>query len=271
MVAGTLLEWGLPVRVIVTAPCRRAHWAARGAEVAVADITDAAPFAAALRGARSVYLPSPSGRAFAEADAVAESFAVALEAAGVERAVVLSSIAAQSDRGTGILRANHVMEKRLAGSRVPITWLRAGYFFENFAPAVETMRLTGTLPSLFDDLHRPVPMVSLADIGTTAAKLMTEAWFGRRLVELAGPNHTTPHGAAQAFGLAFDRTIRAEIVPRDGWAAYLEGCGHGPQVAHAIAEMHDGFNAGVVRFAGALPRRGKTSMHSAAEKLVSRL
>lgn len=270
IVAETLLDWGLPLRVVVTSADRGARWMARGADVAVADVTDASTLAGALRGIRSVYLPSASGRCFLHAPAMAENFATALQTAGVERAVMLSAISAQSGRGTGILQANHVVERRLTASRTPITWLRAGYFFENFAPAVETMRRTGVLPSLFDDLHRPVPMVSLADVGATAAKLMTETWFGRRLVELAGPNHTTPHGAAQAFGLALGRTVRAEILPHAQRLARLEQWGHEPQAARAIAYMYEGFNSGTVRFAGALPRRGKTSMRSAAEKLVAR-
>ena len=59
VVAETLLAAGKPVRVIVRDAAKGAAWKARGAEVAVADLKDAAALAQAFRGVQGAYVLSP--------------------------------------------------------------------------------------------------------------------------------------------------------------------------------------------------------------------
>ena len=59
VVAKTLLEQKLPVRVVVRDAPKGAEWKQRGAEVAVAALDDAKAVAEALRGAEGAYLMVP--------------------------------------------------------------------------------------------------------------------------------------------------------------------------------------------------------------------
>lgn len=274
VVARALLAQSLPVRVIVRDGQKSAPWAALGADVAVADISDVNALKAALDGIRSVYLLNPPAYAqpdpFSVAAHMSEVFVEAIETSDIEKAVVLSSISAHLSKGNGIIHTNHLIEKRMASVRKPVTYLRPGYFFENWAHVLPVARAEGILPSMISDLDMPVPMVSVNDIGATAAKLMTETWFGRRLVELVGPTNTTANGAARTISEALGRPVKAMAVPRDAWAGILTGSGMTERSVSAFVDMYDGFNDGTIRFAGALPRRGPTTMREAAVEMVDR-
>ncbi len=63
VVAGTLLEQGNRVRVVVRDPARGAPFAARGAEVVVASLEDEAAMTRAFGGAAGAYLLSPPAMA----------------------------------------------------------------------------------------------------------------------------------------------------------------------------------------------------------------
>ena len=74
--ADALLRAGLPVRVVLRDPPGRA-WAARGAEIVQADLTDADALTRVLTGVRGAYVVSPQqyGRAdlFELADRIAQT------------------------------------------------------------------------------------------------------------------------------------------------------------------------------------------------------
>ena len=59
IVAETLIEQGQPVRVIVRSEEKGALWRDKGAEVAVADITDIPAMTKALEGASGAYFLLP--------------------------------------------------------------------------------------------------------------------------------------------------------------------------------------------------------------------
>jgi uncharacterized protein YbjT (DUF2867 family) len=122
---------------------------------------------------------------------------------------------------------------------------------------------------MLSPLSKAVPMVSVADIGALAARLMQETWIGRRIVELAGPTNTSPETAAAAIAAAIGTDVKALAVPREAWAGIFAGGGMSPRTVEAFIEMFDGFNNGTIRFEGGEPRRGPTTMATAAKALVA--
>lgn len=270
--AHALLAQNLPVRVIVRDEQKGVPWAAIGAEVAVADISNVSALKRALIGIQSAYLLNPP--AYSQADPfsaavhMAEVFADVVETSDLEKAVVLSSISAHLSKGNGTIHTNHLIEKRMASIQKPVTYLRPGYFFENWAHVLPVARAEGILPSMLTDLDMPVPMVAVKDIGATAAKLMTETWFGRRLVELVGPTNTTVNGAARIISEALGKSVKAVAVPRDSWGSILAGSGMSERAVACFIDMYDGFNNATIRFAGSLPRRGHTTMRDCAVEMV---
>lgn len=253
-VARTLLERGLPVRVIVRKESKGAPWAAKGAEVAVADFFDAESMTRAMAGASGVYLLNPPfshGDPFERAEAVAAALARAVEASGVPKMVVLSSIGAQHDTGTGMIRTNRLMERALAGKAPATAFLRCAYFLENWAPMVGVVSAMGNLPAFLHPIDRAIPMVAAADIGRVAAATLLEEWSGTRIVELEGPARYSPSDIGAAFSKATGSPVTVLAVPDTQWAS-LMGMGGIPSavIPHFIG-MFEGINNGTVDFEGA--------------------
>src|SRR6187455_1707876 len=98
--ARTLLDANLSVRAVVRDAAKAREWAARGCDVAVAGMTDAAALAAAFDGTAGVLvLPPPEfdpAPGFPEACAVIDALVAALERARPPKVVCLSTIGAQA-------------------------------------------------------------------------------------------------------------------------------------------------------------------------------
>jgi NAD(P)H dehydrogenase (quinone) len=273
-VAEALLAVGETVRVIVRRADAGAAWRARGAEVAIADIGDATALTAALRGTRGAYLLNPpaygAADPFAVAASVGASFAQALAASGIGRAVILSSVGSHLAQGTGIIATNRRIEQELVNVAVPVASLRARYFFENWRHALGAVTANGILPSFLTPLGRRVGMVAVDDIAAEVVALLRgAAWQGRRIVELASFD-ASPAEVAAALAKALERDVKPVPVARDQWAGILAGGGMGPAAVAAFVEMYDGINAGVVVPPSETEaRRGSTDLATAAGNLVS--
>jgi uncharacterized protein YbjT (DUF2867 family) len=248
-VARTLLSAGHSVRAVVRDPGKAAVWRARGCDVAVADMNNVAALTAAFTGARGVFIllpptfdPSPG---FPEARNTVAVIRQALDLAGPERVVCLSTIGAQATR-TNLLTQLAMLEASLGTLPMPIAFLRPAWFMENASWDVESARETGVIASFLQPLDRPVPMVATADVGRVAAELLQERWTGRRVVELEGPASVAPHEIAATFAAILGHPVRAEVVPRDTWEQLFasQGMVHpGPRI-----DMLDGFNQGWIDF-----------------------
>ncbi len=98
--ARTLLAAGTRVRAIVRDAQKGDAWAARGCEVAVADMEDASALVAAFTGATAVFILPPSefdpAPGYPEARAVIDSVVEALTAARPKKVLLLSTIGADA-------------------------------------------------------------------------------------------------------------------------------------------------------------------------------
>jgi uncharacterized protein YbjT (DUF2867 family) len=197
-----LLDSGQPLRVIVRRPEQGAAWAARGAEVAVASLDDAESLGEALKGIEAAYLllpPQYTHPHVLEAQAAtADAIAQAIRTSSAERLVFLSSLGAERESGTGPVRALHYAEAQLKRIGVPITFLRAAYFMENWAPVLPVAREQGVLPTFLPaDLR--MPMTATGDIGRIAAGALRRPNAGMRVIEIEGPEPASPRDVAQAI------------------------------------------------------------------------
>ncbi|WP_457588987.1 NmrA family NAD(P)-binding protein [Ensifer canadensis] len=271
--ARALLGQNVALRAIVRDQTKEEIWAAKGAQVAVADIDNTRQLAAALNGTAATYLLNPptygAEDPFAEAERRAEIFVKAIELSDTQRVVVLSSISAHLPEDNGIIHTNYLFEQRLRTLAKPVAFLRAGYFFENWGHSLGSAKSEGILPSLLSRLSVAIPMVATADIGLVAAKLMQEFWTGQRVIELAGPSNTSPEEVAVAIGRALSRKLKAIAVPREAWPDIFAGAGMSSRAVRAFIEMYDGFNNGTIRFENEKPQRGSTTIVEAAARLVS--
>lgn len=252
VVARELLAQGRPVRVVVRDAAKGARFAALGAEVAVADVTDVAATTEALRGATAAYVLIPPAGAvpdvLVEGERVARSLHDAIVASGIPRVVLLSSIAAHLPAGTGPIVNLHRAEAILQEVPAAFTALRAPYFFENLGPAIEGAK-AGTLHTFFDPSTR-FDLVTTEDIGKVATRLLLETGPHARVVELHAREQASHEDVARALSTRLGRDVRVQRDPIDAMVPTLIGFGVPAQMANLYREMTEGLDRGHVRFEG---------------------
>jgi len=113
---------GAPTRVVLRPARDDSPWRNQGIEAAVADLEDSRALARALEGAASAFVLNPPAYGapdlFERAVLLARSIREAARAARLPRLMVLSSMGAHLDDGTGIIATNHLFE-RLLGDAAP--------------------------------------------------------------------------------------------------------------------------------------------------------
>ncbi len=271
-VAHALLEAGQKIRAVARDPAKLSHWAARGCEIAVAEMTDSTALTKAFEGTDGVFVllpplfdPSPG---FTEIRACIGALKLALVAAAPARVVCLSTIGAQATQ-PNLLNQLGIMEQQFADLDRPVAFLRPAWFMENAAWDVAPARERGVIQSFLQPLDKPFPMVATADIGLHAARTLQETWQGRRVIELEGPSRVTPNDIATAFSAILQRPVRTQAVARDTWEALFVAQG----MKHPLPRMQmlDGFNEGWIEFeGGASIRKGATTLHSVLRALAAR-
>jgi len=270
VVAKTLLEKDLPVRVIVRSQEKGAQFATLGAEAAIADLQDADALTEALQGGKVLYLMNPPAYAsedqFVELEKVIAAFQTAIENSSLEKIVVLSSIGSQLASGTGNILTTYKLEQAFGDLEIPVTFIRAGSFMENWNAVLDVAKTAGVLPSFFQPLDRKVPQVAAADIGRVAAEAMLERTTGKEVKELAG-FWTSPEDTAEAVGKVLGKEVKAVPVPEDQWVGILEAH-NSPKNAASLAEMFAGFNSEHIKFETENQIAGKITLEDWAREAL---
>ncbi|MBX4926587.1 NmrA family NAD(P)-binding protein [Rhizobium binae] len=273
VVGAKLMDQGLPVRAVLRNAEKAGAWRDRGAKIAIAQMTDASSLALAFEGAEGVFLllppsfdPAPG---FPEVKAIIEALKTALTKASPKKVVCLSTIGAQAKQ-ENLLSQLGLFEQAMSTLPIPVAFLRACWFMENSAWDIAPAGESGIMPSFLQPVTKPVPMVSVRDVGATAAEMLQEDWTGKRIVELEGPFRITPLQMAEAFSTVLGKSIRAEPVARETWEALF--LNQGMQNPRPRMRMLDGFNEGRIEFEGgeARSRKGTTTFETAIRKLVER-
>ncbi|GAB4228347.1 MAG: NAD(P)H-binding protein [Elainellaceae cyanobacterium] len=283
VVADTLLEKKLSVRVVLrlaqsaTAkhPDKGADaWRAKGADVAFADVIDTSAIAKALDGAIAVYAMNPPAYQAADMFTVAKNigaaYVEAIAQSNVQKVVLLTSIGSQHATGTGNIMTTYILENIFGDLAIPVTFLRAAGFMDNWNGVAAVAAEKGILPSFYSPLDRKLPMVSTADIGRAAAEALTEDWTGKRIIELHGAADYSPNDVAAAFAAALKRDVQAVALPESEWQATIASFGFSPEAANAWCEMLRGFNSGHIVFEnnGTETRKGQTTIEAFAAEAV---
>jgi len=269
--ARTLLARGKNVRAVVRNATKGQPWAAKGCEIAVADMEDAAALAAAFRGTDGVFILPPSefdpSPGFPEALQVIAAVKEAIENTRPKKAICLSTIGAQATQ-PNLLTQRTLLEQALSTLSIPVTFLRPAWFMENFAWDIPSARDAGVIASFLQPLDKPVPMTATRDIGRLAAQLIEEDWQGVRVVELEAARGYTPTEVAATPARIVGRPVRAEAVPRETWGSLFKSQGMKDPIPRI--QMLDGFNEGWIEFeAGeAATVKGPTDLEAVLRGLI---
>jgi uncharacterized protein YbjT (DUF2867 family) len=214
--AGSLGNIGLPltkklvaaghdVKVISSAAHNQAAIEALGAKAAIGSVSDATFLTEAFTGADAVYVMTPPNMGgvniIANTTAAGEAFSTAIQKSGVGRVVMLSSIGADVPAGTGPIAGLHNIEKIYEKlENVNITFLRAGYFFNNLfndIPLIKGAGITGgNYPS---DVK--IPLVHPEDIASAIAEELVKESVGKNIRYIVS-DVRTPADLASVLGSA---------------------------------------------------------------------
>jgi uncharacterized protein YbjT (DUF2867 family) len=269
VVANELLSQGKKIRVIVRDPAKGAHFAKRGAELAVGSLGDEAFLTRALTGAEGAFLLLPPDYAAADFRAAqrkaVDVAAAAVKASKVPHVVLLSSIGADQEGGTGPIVGLYYYERKLRETGIKLTALRAGYFQENVATSLGAAKAQGIYPS-FAPEQAPMPMVATKDIGAEATRLLLTPPAKSTIVDIAGPSYTAVQ-VAELLGKKLGKPLTVVAIPEPGWVGALTGAGLSQQIAELYAEMYSAFMKGLCVPKGDRMVQGATTLDATIAEL----
>jgi uncharacterized protein YbjT (DUF2867 family) len=254
-----LLAAGHTVRALGRSAEKLASLKARGAEVLLGDVADAAFLTRAFTGADGAFTlqpPNPTAGDYpARQNEEGEAIAAAAAASGLPHLVALSSIGADLPAGTGPIAGLHRQEarlKRLGSTSVLV--LRPGFFFENFLNVVGLIKHQGINGSAVTG-DAVLPMIATRDIADAAARaLAVRDWTGFQVRELLGPRDLTHAEATRVIGAAIGKPDLPYVAfPYADYIGALVQAGLSQSMAGQYAEMSKAFNDGLV-----VSREGRT-------------
>jgi uncharacterized protein YbjT (DUF2867 family) len=269
--AQALLAAGKQVRALVRNAVKAARLEALGAEVFEADLGDMTALARAVRGAEGVFLispPDPVARDFiGERKRLTQRQVDVFAAEKVPHVVLLSSTGSQHAAGTGLILSTHNAEQQLRASGLEATFVRAGYFVENWAAVLQPVRSDGVLPS-FMAADRRVPSVSTLDIGNVLAQALLDGPRGVRVIELSGPSDVSPNDVATTFARILSKPVNVVEVPLEAAVPTFTSFGMSNDVAQLMREMYEGMAQGKIVAEAAERMRGTTPLETVLRALL---
>jgi uncharacterized protein YbjT (DUF2867 family) len=270
VVAAKLLAAGAKTRVLVRDAEKGKSWSARGAEVAVGTLGDAKFLAGALKGAKGFFTLLPPDMSppdiFANQKRRADAIAAAVAAAKTPHVVILSSVGADLEKGTGPIRGLHYLETVLRETGTKLTAIRAAYFQENVGMSLEPATKMGIVPS-FPPADAPMPMIATKDIGALAAECLLSPAATSEAVDLLGPAYTMRQ-VAEKLGRALGKELKVVEIPQAGWPDAMKQAGMPDHVAGPYLEMYGGFLSGAIRPKGDRLVQGATTLDEVLATVV---
>ncbi len=273
VVAKELLAHGEKVRVIGRDAKRLESLVQKGAEAFVANANDAAALTEAFTGAKAVYLLIPPNPGIPnvreDQERVSDALVAAVRNAGVERAVVLSSIGADKPEKTGPVIGLHNLEQKLNDvSALKAVYLRAGYFMENLLPQVGVIQNFGVVGGpLRSDLK--VAMIATKDIGAAAVEALLKLEFtGKEARGLLGQRDLTYQEVASVIGQAIGKPGLSYVqFPPAQLKPALTQMGMSSNMADLLLEMSEALNSGYM--APLEPRSAQNTTPTSIETFVA--
>ena len=241
-----LLAANASVRVFVRDPARLPADVRDRVDARAGSLDDVAALTDALRGADAAFLLVPPNATAADwrgfIRTVGHTMAQAARAAGVTRAVFLSSLGAHR-ADLGPVSGLGEVEAMLRPAIPSLAILRPGYFYENAFAALGTIAENGSVFGAFPpDLK--FAQVATADIGDVATRwLLDPAWTGQPTIGIHGPRDLSMAEQASAIGEALARDVRYVEVPVDAIASAMAGMGMSPSAIAEYQTMLTGYAA----------------------------
>lgn len=247
-----LVAQGHAVTVITSKADRQAAVTALGATAAVGSVEDADFLATVFAGADAVYAMVPPNLAAPDVQAyyrrVGNSYAQAIERAGVQRVVHLSSWGADLAKGTGFILGSHQVEQILnALPGLALTHLRAGSFYYNLLGFVGMIKGLGLIGSNYGG-NDNIVWAHPRDIAAAAAQELTKPAANGTKVRYVASDERTATDTARALGAAIGKPELQWLTFSDEQTQQgLEQAGIPAHVAASYVELGASIHNGTLR------------------------
>ncbi|MCY0945205.1 SDR family oxidoreductase [Streptomyces antarcticus] len=226
------------VAVVVRDPGKAADLAGRGVDVRVADYDDPAALAGAFRAGDRVLLISGNqiGRRVAQHTAVLE----AARAAGVAQ-LAYTGVLGGPEADFDLAAEHRATERAVLDSGVPYTFLRNGWYHENYTAQLPAALERGTVIASAGGGR--VASAARADYAAAAAVVLTGEGHLNRAYELSGDTAWSLAEYAAELSAQTGREITYTAVPASEHLAVLTGAG----VPEAFAAILVDVDAAIAR------------------------
>jgi NADH dehydrogenase len=218
-IAGRLLEQRRPIRVLTREATRASSLVARGAGVAVADLTRPGTLEPAMRGVTEVITTAnafvqPDRRAIASVDEQGNQNLIdAARSAGVRQFVFTSAWLPTPYFAIDYFAAKRQTEEYLRASGVPYTILQPTAFMETWAMVVgEPILKTGTA-QIFGSGTNPINFVAVDDVAAIAVQALGRTDALNALIQIGGPENLTLLEVAAVFERIRGSAARRRHLP----------------------------------------------------------
>ena len=268
--ARALLKRAEPVAVVTRNGKNAVDLEAAGARIVEVDIHDVAALRKVFRSGRRAFLLNPPAVPATNTDreehATVTAILDALDGSGLEKVVAASTYGARPGKACGDLTVLYELERRLLAQPIPAAINRGAYYLSNWTEALDTIRDTGSLPSLLPpDLV--MPMVAPDDLGEAAARRLTTPITDMDLHYIEGPERYTPHDVATALAAALDRPVVLDVIPPEAWEETYITWGFSAAAAKSYTCMTETVVREMVLPEN--PTRGTTTLRSFVQHVVT--
>lgn len=269
-VVESLLARGVPAGTLVAGGRRvdtLADLAAQGVRTVRLDYDDEASIAEAVKDADKVLIVS--GTDFGQR--VRQHTAVATAARDTGARAVLYTSAPYADRTSLQLAAEHrATEQAIAALGVPFTFLRNGWYFENYLAQLPTYLEHGVVGSAGDGRISGAPRAELAE---AAAVVLAGDGHDGAIYELGGDTSFSLPELAATVARHTGQDVGYTDLPVEEFAAVLERAGLPAPVAALFADTDRAIRAGDLEITtgdlGRLLGRPTTTLDAAVAAAVA--
>jgi uncharacterized protein YbjT (DUF2867 family) len=271
VVAKELLAAKQKIRVIVRDPKKGDVWSRLGAEVAVGELGNSAFLEEALLGAKGffVLLPDKIPGDFYEAQRkMGDTIAAAVSRTKLLHVVLLSSLGADQEKGTGVLVGLYHFENALRKAGSNVTAIRATALQENIASAFRPAETAGIYANFYPSEDFTLSMVATRDVGVLAAKLLIDPPASSQVIDLEGPRYSARQITDKLSAL-FGKSLRIVSIPPPGHVEALMRAGIPKVGAEGLAEMMAAVVSGLIAPRGDRLERGGTPLDETLASLIA--
>ncbi|MEO7214081.1 NAD(P)H-binding protein [Mucilaginibacter sp.] len=200
-----LINAGHNVTIISSSADKAAEIEALGGVPAIGSVSDVAFLTKTFTGADALYAMIPndlsSDNFRAHIGGVGIKYAEAIKASGIKKVVLLSSIGAHINGGTGPISGIHDVEQALNKlDGVDIRILRPSFFYTNFLNSIDMVKHAGILGANYPS-DNTLMMVHPRDIAEVAAYEIQQPFTGKTIRYIASDERTLDE-VASALGKA---------------------------------------------------------------------